>query len=440
MRTRTPRLRLAAYLGAMVILFVVGGLFASFLLLRSMPTAEFRTMSRLMAERLVQHADDPAQLRADLADLTPTRLQVTVFGRDRAVLASSVVPPLSADLIDHPDRFGDLTAVHAVTDGDRFAYVVSVVPPPTMRQLAVGMAILLAALLLLVALIVRHVGTPLQRIAGAARRFGRGDLTARAGLTRKDELGEVGRAFDEMAARVTLLMNTQRELMANVSHELQTPLARVQVAVDLMLDGVDDQAKELLPEISRDLGEVERLIEDTMSLARFDLANAEGLAAGAPLRREPTDVAALVARAAARFRTLHPDRRLEVDADRRLPSLTLDPVLVLRVLDNLLENARKYSEPDTAITLSATAGAATLELAVTDRGIGIDAADLDKVWMPFFRTDRSRNRATGGAGLGLALARRIVVAHGGAIAITSTPDQGTRVTLTLPLATSPPGA
>lgn len=436
---RTGRLRLTVYLGAMVIVFVIGGLFASFQIVESLPTAELRAMTRLAAERMVADRHDPARLRADLDELGRTRLVVTLYDAERRLMGSSAAAPLPASWIDHPGQRSRLTVVHEIReDGRLIAYAICDARPPPLRRLLTGLAVLLAALVLLVVVIVRHVGGPMQRIAGAARRFGRGDLTARAGLGRKDELGEVGRAFDEMADRVTQLMSTQRELMANVSHELQTPLARIQVAVDLMTDGIDHQAKELLPEVAADLGEVERLIEDMMTLARFDLAHAEGLAAGAPLRCEVAAVGALVERAAARFRATHAERTLVVTATAPLPSLWLDPVLVLRVLDNLLENARKYSEADTPIVLAARPTDDGVELAITDRGIGIDAADLPQVFMPFFRTDRSRSRATGGVGLGLGLARRVIEAHGGTIAIASEPNAGTTVTCTLPRRTPPP--
>jgi signal transduction histidine kinase len=357
---------------------------------------------------------------------------MTMYAADRTVIASSISPPLSPKLIDDPSSDSDLTFSHAIRDGDEVISVVMDVRRPKPTRLLAGLAILLAALLLLCVLLVRHIGRPLERIAGAARRFGRGDLTARASLRRKDELGEVGRAFDEMADRVTLLMSTQRELMANVSHELQTPLARVQVAVDLMADGVEDQVRELLPELTTDLDEVQRLIGDVMTLARFDLAHAEGLTAGAPLRCEAVALATLVERACARFRATYPRRELVVLTDAALPIAWIDPVLILRVLDNLLDNGRKYSEPDSTLTLTARAIGGGVTLAVGDRGIGIDTADLPRVGTAFFRTDRSRSRATGGVGLGLVLARRVIEAHGGTIAIHSKSGAGTTVTCTLP--------
>jgi signal transduction histidine kinase len=116
-----------------------------------------------------------------------------------------------------------------------------------------------------------------------------------------------------------------------------------------------------------------------------------------------------------------------------------DPVLLRRVIDNLLENARKYSDAADAVELHATSGN-ELSIEVVDRGIGIAAADLPLLFRPFFRADKSRTRATGGLGLGLALAKRIVDAHGGTITIESVVDEGTRVRVRLPVASGDGGA
>jgi two-component system, OmpR family, sensor kinase len=430
---RRGRLRLTVYLGTMVFLFVVGGMLAAFLIVDAKPESEIRVASKHIAANLTAHRGDPARLDAELAELRATKFRVSMFDPARRPIASTTSPPLPARWIDHPSERPEFTFVDEVREGGQVVAIVicQARPPPTQTMLA-GLGVLVASLVLLVIVISRHISGPMQRLGDAARRFGQGDLSARARITRKDELGEAGRAFDEMADRVTLLMSTQRELMANVSHELQTPLARIQVAVDLMTDGMVDQSRELLPEISTDLAEVERLIEDVMMLARLELAQAEGLAAGTPLRREPTPIADVIERAVSRFRATHPARALVVADAPDLPTLTVDPVLLRRVLDNLLENARKYSEADTTIRVETRATPGAVTIAVVDHGIGIDGADLARMFTPFFRTDRSRGRTTGGVGLGLVLARRVIEAHGGTIRITSEPQQGTTVTFELP--------
>jgi signal transduction histidine kinase len=297
-------------------------------------------------------------------------------------------------------------------------------------------AAFLAAVLLALAIasipLARGIAAPLERLTAAARALGSGDLSARSGIDRADEVGELSRAFDEMAERLERLVRSEKELLANVSHELRTPLARIRVAVELAAEGDLDRAHRYLGEMAADLGELGRLVDDILTAARLDLAAGKSASTELPLRREPVDASELLARAADRFRAAHPDRPFEVALAGPLPSLDGDPALLRRVLENLLDNAHKYSEAGAPVALSARAEGGALVVEVRDRGIGVDASDLPRLFTPFFRTDRSRARGTGGVGLGLALARRIVEAHGGRIAAESVPGQGTVVRFSVP--------
>jgi two-component system, OmpR family, sensor kinase len=283
-------------------------------------------------------------------------------------------------------------------------------------------------------LLARSIARPLDKLSQAARALGEGDLEARAGVDRRDELGEVSRSFDEMAGRVSDLLRAEKELVANVSHELRTPLSRIRVALDIAVEGDAAAARDSLADIAGDLEELERLVDDILTAARLELGAAASRGIP-PLRRELLAAATLLDEAAERFRQIHPERTLETSWSAALPSLEGDPVLLRRVIDNLLDNARKYSE--TPIALSARAEESELVVEVVDRGIGIAPADLARVFEPFFRADRSRTRTTGGHGLGLALAARIVEAHGGHLTLASTPNEETRAVLRLPLL--PPG-
>jgi signal transduction histidine kinase len=303
-------------------------------------------------------------------------------------------------------------------------------PPAPDTALTLGAVLVCTAITSLA--FARTLARPLQRLAQAARDFGAGRLDTRTGVRRRDELGEVAEAFDEMAGRITHLLRSQKELLANVSHELRTPLARIRVALDLAAEGDAATARELLADITEDLSELERLVEDVLTTARLDLAGAGTGSAAPPLRLERVDTGALLDKAAARFRSTRPGHRLEVHGDAPPPVLEVDPVLLRRALDNLLDNAGKYSEPGSTVRLRARAAGPGLQLEVADEGIGIDAQDLARVGTPFFRTDRSRARRTGGVGLGLALARRIVDAHGGTLSLESRPGEGTTVRVTLP--------
>jgi len=271
----------------------------------------------------------------------------------------------------------------------------------------------------------RRLAHPLDQLARAARRFGAGDTAARANLHRADEVGEVGRAFDEMADRTARLLRSQRQLMGDVSHELRTPLARIRVALELAAED-PAAAKDVLSDVGVDLDEIDQLIGDILTTARLDGDNAK-------IDREATSVIELADRATRKFKTRHPGRTLErSQGDDR--AIQCDPLLLRRALDNLLDNAAKYSDAGTEVTLAIQPNGTTVAFEIVDHGIGMSDAELDLAFTPFWRADDSRTRRTGGVGLGLALARRIARAHGGDVTLSSRPGQGTTARLEVPLA------
>jgi two-component system, OmpR family, sensor kinase len=268
----------------------------------------------------------------------------------------------------------------------------------------------------------RRLVQPLGMLANAARRFGSGATDARANLERDDELGDVGRAFDDMADRTAALISSQRQLMADVSHELRTPLARIRVALEIA--GEDPvAAKDVLADVSIDLDEIDQLIADILTTARMESETA--------ITRRPVAVKELADKAITRFEIRHPKRRLEraIESDER--SIDCDPVLLRRALDNLLDNAAKYS--DAPVSLEIHPNGKAITFTVADKGIGMTAEELERAGTPFWRSDASRTRKTGGVGLGLALARRIARAHGGDVTLASTKGQGTTAKLEIPL-------
>ena len=280
----------------------------------------------------------------------------------------------------------------------------------------------------------RQITSPLEKLTRTVERFGEGDLSARAGMARGDEVGDLARAFDAMAGRLERLVRAEKEFLANVSHELRTPLARVRVALEIAAEGDDAKARACLREIAADLTELERLVGDVLTAARLDLASGRAGSPATPLRRETVTVEDLVEEIRARFASEHPGRRLDVRVGAGLPALSGDRPLLRRALDNLLDNACKYSDDDEPIVLAARATDGGVEIEVRDRGIGIEPADQARLFTPFFRADRSRARDTGGVGLGLVLSRGIVEAHGGTMAVASRPGEGATFTIRLPAA------
>jgi signal transduction histidine kinase len=365
----------------------------------------------------------------------------TLFAPDGRVIASThheVPAPLPSDQLERLPLHGflpgprpDTYAVGIYESGKLVAYVITdkfEFRRPVTRQFLL-LAVVLSVVLLGSLLFARSLAVPLFHLARVAREFGSGKLTVRARLDRRDEVGAVAQAFDQMADRITALLHGQRELLANVSHELRTPLARIRVALDLAADGDAEASRDALANISTDWGDLDRLVEDVLAAARLDLGSAEP--GGFPLRRDQVNVADLADAALARS-LVYPNERLELDIEDGLPLIEGDGALLRRVIDNLIDNARKYSDPHSPITLRMRRDGDGIQIVVIDRGMGIDAADLPHIFTPFFRADRSRTRKTGGVGMGLTLVRRIVTAHGGSVDVKSTVGQGTEMYVKLP--------
>jgi signal transduction histidine kinase len=240
-----------------------------------------------------------------------------------------------------------------------------------------------------------------------------------------------------MAGRIEQSIKNERELLTNISHEIRTPLARIRVALELCAeDGDGDgyaQMRDRLAGISRDAAELEQLVEDVFMTAKLDGAGSAAASPGLVIRPRSVEVATVVDEAAALLAELHPDARLELDVPSELPPLEADPSLLRRLILNLLDNAAKYSEPESPIELTMSVDGPEIVVDVGDRGIGVPEEDLDRLFEPFFRTDRSRSRGTGGVGLGLALCKRIVEAHEGHIVASPRQGGGTTFRVTLPL-------
>jgi signal transduction histidine kinase len=284
----------------------------------------------------------------------------------------------------------------------------------------------------------RWIVRPLEDLARVARALGGGQLRARSGLKRRDEIGDLSRTFDEMGERIERLLLAEKELMANVSHELRTPLARLRVALDIAGESSTDLANMGVVstrEMSADLDELETLVDDILTATRLEIMRGTPAAAHFELHPEDTACDAVCERAAARFRARHAERHLTVEIHPNLPPVRVDPVLFRRVVDNLLENADKYSpDPASAITLRAVRDADRVAFEVVDEGLGIPEDDLPHLFTPFFRGEKSRARGTGGVGLGLTLAKRIVDAHRGSIDVASAVGVGTTFRVLVPVA------
>lgn len=280
-------------------------------------------------------------------------------------------------------------------------------------------------------LLARGLTAPLGRLAEAARHIAQGDLAQRVTVGGAAEVADVARSFNAMAADLERAEQARRAMIADIAHELRTPLSVIQGNLQAILDGVYPLERAEIATVYNETLLLHRLINDLRDLAQAEAGQLH-------LALQPLAVTTLMAQARARFGELAAEKgvTLAVELPADPPPVVADPDRVQQILHNLLANALRHTPTGGAVTLRAAPAERTgcLRIEVIDTGSGIAPADLPHVFERFWRADRARSREQGGTGLGLAIARQLVLAHGGQIGVASTPGQGSRFWFTLPLA------
>ena len=286
---------------------------------------------------------------------------------------------------------------------------------------ALRYVIVAVALLLPIALWSRAHWQGLQALSRVADEFGSGKLSARVHLKPSAAAYPLAGRINHMADRIEDLLEAQKSLLHSVSHELRTPIARLEFALELL----DARAKD--PDLSRriramegDLHELNALVGELLDMSKLDSART--------VQAAPTELAPLLRECT---QTLPPSaHQLDCSVPDTLGELELDRRLLGRAVGNLLRNAQNYA--GSRIVLAASRSSHTVEITVDDDGPGIPLQEREKVFDPFYRLDRSRDRATGGFGLGLSIARKAVGLHGGTLCAQASPLGGARLVITLP--------
>lgn len=295
--------------------------------------------------------------------------------------------------------------------------------------------------LILGIVIARGLTAPLDRLAHAARRLASGDLTQRAPVAGPVEVASAAEAFNTMAASLEAAEQAHRRLLADIAHELRTPLSVIQGNLRALLDDVFPLEKDEIATIYDETLLLSRLVAD---LRELTLAEAGQL----HLNRSAVDVTAIVTQSATLFTAQAVEKQitLQTECDPDLPSALADADRVAQALNNLLSNALRYTPAGGTVRIVATRAhrsvcpapdADMICIRVIDTGPGIAPDDLPHVFDRFWRADRGRARAQGGTGLGLAIARQLVLAHGGAMGVESEPGKGACFWFTLPAAREP---
>ncbi len=331
-----------------------------------------------------------------------------------------------SSLLPHPPADRSRTPVTRRSPDGKFWFVAISLPNmPHIWTFLPYYFLVIAATGVLCWLVAVGVVSPIRGIAARIADFGEGDLSARVHLTREDEIGQLGRSFNEMAERLQLLIMSERRLLGDISHEIRSPLARLKVAVKLARTSSD--SKTALDRIDRDLDRLTSLVSDIMEIT---------LVEGDPAMRESNMVSI-------------PELLAEVvqdcglEAELRACTLHVEGTccgaiqgnheLLRRAIENVVRNAVRYAPENSSVSITATERGPSMTVTVRDMGTGVPEAALDRIFDPFFRVEEARDVSSGGTGLGLSIAKRAVQLHGGKISARNA-YPGLRVEITIPLA------
>ena len=344
-----------------------------------------------------------------------------------------LVDPQGRDLVTGEDhhallvsttsgRVPEVRGRFARSYSDHGLYFITLVRPDGSRDGNPLYVLLVATVIAVLCwLFATRLASPVRSLARTVERFGGGDISARSTIQRKDEIGDLARSFNQMAERITALVTSERRLLQDVSHELQSPLARMAVAAKLTRTAADRDAA-----AARMQKEITRLSEMVSGL--LDITRAEGDPVA--LRRDSIDLRELVNDVVA-------DCEWEAGEKQCPLRLALDEAtvrgneeLLRRAIENVLRNAVRYSPAGEPLEVSLRLVNTEAELIVRDHGPGVPSEALEKIFVPFYRVETARERDAGGTGLGLSLAQRAVLLHQGTIRAENA-SPGLRVVLRL---------
>lgn len=412
------------------------------------------------------HSEDSQKLVMSLGTATGTRVTL-IDAAGRVVADSSLTPEKMTNHLDRPEirealrrpmgsseRNSDSTDVKtlylakAVQDGDTILGFVRVALPTESvdRELSAlwGTIAVVAIGGIIVALVIgwtlaRKVMVPISEMVGVAEAMRNGRYEAKVRHLTNDELGRLGDTLNRLGAEMTnkiselqRLENVRRDFVANVSHEIKTPLTSIKGYVETLLSGaIDDPAHRIrfLEKIDRNAERLTSLVQDILSLAKIEAG--EDSFKPTPIEWNPL-ITSVISR--------HEDAiqkknlRLKVNAPSTPVVVMGDKEAMIQVLDNLLTNAIKYTTEGGKMTVSLSTKAAWGKVEVEDTGIGIPAEHLDRIFERFYRIDKARSRELGGTGLGLSIVKHLISAMGGEVGVDSAVGIGSKFTVKLKLA------
>lgn len=287
--------------------------------------------------------------------------------------------------------------------------------------------------LFLGALFTRHIMAPLGEVTTAAKRVARGESLKPVIPRGTSELAELGDSFNTMADTINRDREVRQNMMADIAHELRTPLAVLQANIEAMQDGVIEKTPENLGTLHQETLLLARLVEDLRTLSLAESGQLK-------IRTRVTDMGKLTSQIVDAIRPQFASKKigLTIRQQDHLPSIEADPDRIEQVVRNLITNSLHYTPEGGSVTVNLESDREGVTTSVSDTGPGIAPEDLQRLFDRFYRVDRSRSRSTGGSGLGLAIVKQLVEAHGGRVWATSQVGKGSTFSFRLP--TSPTGA
>ena len=293
-------------------------------------------------------------------------------------------------------------------------------------SLVMGLFSLLMAMLI-AWWIARTLLEPVKRVAAATHRLASGDYSSRVAVASDDEVGQLARDFNQLAYTLERNEQMRREFMADVSHELRTPLSVLRGELEAIEDGVRSLDQNAMKSLQGEVSMLSKLVDDLYELSLADVG-------ALTYRKAPCGLNGLLEHSVAMFQERLNARRLRVEL--ALPSQPLELVAdadrLQQLFSNLLENAVRYTDPGGVVRISAAVERDEVRIEFMDSGPGVSASQLPRLFERFYRGESSRNRESGGAGLGLAICRSIALAHGGSLSADHSPLGGLWLTLRLP--------
>jgi signal transduction histidine kinase len=288
--------------------------------------------------------------------------------------------------------------------------------------LAVGIALLVTFILS------RRILAPVKALSYAAKRLGRGDFSQRVLVKDKGEMGEFAQTFNLMAGDLERAEKVQRTMVADIAHELRTPLSNIRGYLEAISDEVIKPDEDTIHSIEEEAALLSRLVDDLQELSLAETGELK-------LERQVEDISRVIKRSviAEQPKAIAKGLSLSIDLPAELPAVDIDAQRISQVLRNLLDNAVAHTV-EGSIIVSARQQDDLVEITVADTGEGIPEKELPEIFERFYRVDKSRTRSTGGSGLGLTIVKRLVEAHGGSIEAYSEEEKGSRFTFTIPVA------